>query len=573
MSRFRFALLIPVISYIALFAAEPRTAFIPHYTQTPDSWSTTVTINNPTFSTQTIQIQAYNADGQDVGRHSLQLQAHQSFSGSVSALIPSLTADKGWLQIEADPSVTGMMTFRSLSTGGVSSLPMVEPTGKNLLLSRLDHNQTSQAGFAVINQENEEATLAVTLVDMNGGNTRRIFREMPAKGKLVAMVTELFGSDLPEQFYLTLSGSTQISGFALLFENQAAQIVAVPGSPWQYDLAPTIESVIQANVGELIISGANVSVTTPGADFVEAAGGFADLETQTPMTTDTVGQIGSLAKTFTATLALQLQEEGRLDLDQTIDTWYPDFPKSNIVTVRMCLNHSSGIPDYLNSRLFEAVLEIPGDKYWNPEDLFPYATDLPFYFEPGTSGKYSNTNYVIVRGIIEKITGDTFANQLRTRILDPLNLEHTFLVDGETITAPRATPYFYDPEDGSLEDLTHFYHRSLTWGAAGMASTAGDLNRWMTQLFSGAILSEASMAEMLEPVVHDDGVPYGLGIVLIFDANGELMIAGHGGQFLDATASVLMNFQTGTLIATVINQGQPLTVGLLDALVSDAIFP
>lgn len=175
------------------------------------------------------------------------------------------------------------------------------------------------------------------------------------------------------------------------------------------------------------VPGVIVAVRRPGTGLQTRAAGLANIAAQRPARAADRFRVGSLTKTFTATIVLQLVAEGRLSLDAPIARWLPGLlPAGNIITVRELLNHTSGLFDYVNDgpQFVEQALANPA-RHWSLRTLLSFAVDKPLWFAPGTQWRYSNTNYIVLGLLVETVTGRPFGAVLRQRVLRPLHLSAT----------------------------------------------------------------------------------------------------------------------------------------------------
>ncbi|GAA3678568.1 serine hydrolase domain-containing protein [Nonomuraea antimicrobica] len=255
--------------------------------------------------------------------------------------------------------------------------------------------------------------------------------------------------------------------------------------------------------------------------------GVADTGTGRERTSRDRFRIGSLSKAFTSTVVLQLDAEGRLDLDDTVESRLPGMVRGgDRITVRQLLNQTSGIFNYsLDEKLVSTYvgpgfLEHRFDRV-RREDLVEIAMAHPPVFEPGEGWGYSNTNFVLAGMIIEKVTGHTYAQEVARRIARPLGLTGTYVPgDDETrLRGPHSRHYsklmLPDP-DAEVHDVTEM-NVSGAWAAGGVVSTAGDLHRFMGALLGGRLLPPAQQRELLTGVSTEGGgwlpdTTYGLGI-------------------------------------------------------------
>ncbi|WP_250572885.1 serine hydrolase domain-containing protein [Nonomuraea sediminis] len=239
-------------------------------------------------------------------------------------------------------------------------------------------------------------------------------------------------------------------------------------------------------------------------------------------------RIGSVTKTFVATVVLQLVDEGKLGLDDPIDQYLPRLvPGGDRITVRQLLNHTSHLYDYMSEPGY-STNRWRGDqrfRSYQPRELLKvaFAKKLP------DDGKwhYSNTNYVVLGLLVEKLTGRPYGEEVTRRILRPLGLRHT-LVPGDRagVPSPHAKGYEPTPE---LVDATRM-NPSLDWAAGEMISTTADLERFMSALLGGKLTSAASLRAMRTPVETGVGFGYGLGLQEYTLPCGKVW--GHSGELI-----------------------------------------
>lgn len=226
-------------------------------------------------------------------------------------------------------------------------------------------------------------------------------------------------------------------------------------------------------------------------------------------------RVGSVTKTFTAAIVLQLVAEGRLRLSDTLEQHLPGIvPVAKRITIRQLLQHTSGLanvtdyPTWLEQASKSASTQ--------PLGTMRFAASKPLVFQPGSRWGYSNTNYIALGLVIENVTGETYRQELAERILEPLGLESTEL------------PLERRPRD--LDDEGE--NPNLPWSAGALVSNTNDLARFFSALLGGRLLSEESLAQMRETVAADSGsFASGLGIFLTELPCGPFW--GHGGGILD----------------------------------------
>ncbi|MFF2546210.1 serine hydrolase domain-containing protein [Kitasatospora sp. NPDC058063] len=234
------------------------------------------------------------------------------------------------------------------------------------------------------------------------------------------------------------------------------------------------------------------------------------------------GQVraGSNTKTFTAVVVLQLVAEGKIGLDEPVDTYLPGLLRGDgidgrHITVRQLLQHTSGLPDYLEAPALsdETALQF---RYFEPRDLLDGALAQKARFPSGTGWEYSNTNYLVAGLIIQKVTGRPVGEEITKRVIDRIGLRHTYFPTPGDTTIHEAHPkgYFRSSPDAPLVDFTDM-DSSIAWAAGAIVSTNTDLNSFFTALLGGRLLPPAQLAQMRTTVPAEllgPGVRYGLGL-------------------------------------------------------------
>ncbi|MER5969097.1 serine hydrolase domain-containing protein [Streptomyces sp. NPDC002055] len=252
--------------------------------------------------------------------------------------------------------------------------------------------------------------------------------------------------------------------------------------------------------------------------------GFADTTTQRKRSSADHFRAASITKPFIATVLLQLEAEGKLSLDDTVETWLPGLVHGNgydgsRITLRQLLNHTSGLFNYTEDTAFVDNAAGPGfpeHRYdtHTPEELVSVALRHPPTSGPGGKPRYSNTNYILAGLVIEKVTGRSYAAEATRRIIKPLKLRGTsFPGTGARMPSPHPVGYsrlHSTAPDAPVHDATE---QNMTWlGAAGdLISTTGDLNRFHRALLRGTLLPPAQQRAMFD-TVEAGGTGYGLGV-------------------------------------------------------------
>lgn len=243
--------------------------------------------------------------------------------------------------------------------------------------------------------------------------------------------------------------------------------------------------------------------------------GDADVATGAPMAGDSRFRIGSMTKMFVATVVLQLVAEHKVALDAPIERYLPGVVRGSgndgrDITVRELLQHTSGLPDYVQYLDLQSVVADPLTQY-SPQDLLNLALAHPPLFAPGTGWSYSNTGYVLAGLLIQAVTGHPYGEEITRRIIEPLGLHDTSVpVDATAISGPHPQGYA-DPTGSGLIDVSAF-NPSLAFSSGAVISSGADMNRFLGALLQGRLLPPAELRAMEATVPAGDGSRYGLGL-------------------------------------------------------------
>ncbi|MFH1196472.1 MAG: serine hydrolase domain-containing protein [bacterium] len=307
------------------------------------------------------------------------------------------------------------------------------------------------------------------------------------------------------------------------FITQLIMIIAVSMISCSTDPEVSIEQELQNALDNELRNyngkGATAAVLLPGREIWVGATGIS--HEGAPITKDMVFCIASVTKSFTATLILQLMEEGKLSLGDSLKKWLPDFPNINSnITIKQLLNHTSGIFNYTMNPEYDTKLDADLSKLWTPEETITTFVLNP-YCVPGAGYNYSNTNYLLLGMIIKEVTGSTVSNELRSRILSPLGLNLSYLPVEETERGTRAHPWLDFNDDNQLEDCSALPQTavySINWTAGAIHSTAEELVRFSNALLhEKTLLTQTTIDQMLDFYPVGGGLGYGLGISITPD--------------------------------------------------------
>ena len=346
-------------------------------------------------------------------------------------------------------------------------------------------------------------------------------------------------------------------------------IAVRPPEPTGLTATPAMRRALQTRLDRLRerygVPGISATILFPDGSSWLGVSGLADVATRRAVTPSTSFAIASVSKTFTGALVVALAQEGKVDLDSSVRRYLPDLKVNIRTTVRQLLDHTSGLRDYFfHPDIDHALLTAPSRR-WDAADALRYVGKA--YFKPGTGWHYSNTNYLILGLLAEKVGGAPLGEQIRTRFLDPLGLRHTWYQPSEAPTSDVAHGYrFASAAKGAtpidLSDGTQIVPFTsvvtAAGGAGGLASSSSDLARWARALYAGRVLSPASVDALVGDISltapYKPRVPYGLGVQrLVIDGASSL---GHSGRLLGFRSAVRWLPDDDIAIAVLTNQSR-----------------
>jgi D-alanyl-D-alanine carboxypeptidase len=288
--------------------------------------------------------------------------------------------------------------------------------------------------------------------------------------------------------------------------------------------------------------GATFGVVLANGEAFGLAVGFSDRDAKTPMKPTDRMLAGSVGKTFAAATALQLVKEGKINLDDKVEKylgreqWFSRLPNAKDITVRQLMNHTSGLVRYEFKEQFTKDLTANPEKAWKPAELVAYLLDEKPPFAAGKGWDYSDTNYIVLGMIIEKVTGRKFYDEANRRLLKPLKLTDTIPQDRprlKGVVQGYAGPNNpFGGTDAMIVNGKFAINPQFEWTGGGYASTAQDLARWAKMIYEGKAFSPDLLPQVLE------GVPapmlgretrYGLGAIIRKTSAGTSY--GHSGFF------------------------------------------
>ncbi|MHB9856347.1 serine hydrolase domain-containing protein [Streptomyces krungchingensis] len=310
------------------------------------------------------------------------------------------------------------------------------------------------------------------------------------------------------------NASVVLAGSAVL-----ATLAASPASAAASSLpTPSVASVLTVQK-QAMAGGAPGALTRidAGSSTYRITSGQADTATHAAMDADRRFRVGSVSKTFTTVVLMQLVAEGRIDLDAPANTYLPKPLPDDRITVRHLLSHRSGLWDYTNEMFSSTVpgFEAVRNKVFTYQELIDRSTAHQVNNEPGAAYSYSNTNFVVLGQLIEHVTGSPMATHYQQRIFEPLKLKHTAYVHPQTTISGSYARGYLRQDDTTLP-LVDSTEQTVSWAqsAGAVISNAADLNRFFSSLVSGRLVPKPQLQDMMSmvPVNADGTQSYGLGL-------------------------------------------------------------
>ncbi len=323
-------------------------------------------------------------------------------------------------------------------------------------------------------------------------------------------------------------------------------VAASPKGDLPEELQAELTTALEETMATYGVPGAVAGVWVPGRGSWTTAMGDADIEAGTPADTDMTWPLRSVTKSYTVTLILQLADEGKLNLDDTIDEYVSGVTDGDEITLRQLALMSSGNADYTNER-FGVEFEEDPDRIFTLAELNGFMLGLPAQFAPGAEHVYTNANTNLLGAVVEDVTGKSFGEAVEQRIIEPLGLTDThYQIDAAKWTSPH--PVGYQPDEG--EPTPQPDNLSIYGPAGAMTSTLDDGRLWAEALATGSLLDPATQKERLEGSPLDSGPPYDRYALGIGETDGYW---GHNGEGFGFTAAVFHDPETGVSIVVFMN--------------------
>ena len=359
------------------------------------------------------------------------------------------------------------------------------------------------------------------------------------------------------------------------------------GSPTGSKNTQALKTTLQAKLDEWHkagkFPGATVGVVLADGESFGLAVGYSDRDARTPMKPTDRMLAGSVGKTFAAATALQLVKEGKIGLDDKVqkylggEPWFSRLPNAKDITVRQLMSHTSGLVRYEFKPQFTKDLTANPEKVWKPAELLAYLLDEKPPFEAGKGWDYSDTNYIVLGMIIEKVTGRKFYDEAIKRLLKPLKLKDTIPQDGlklKGVVQGYAGPNNpFGGKDAMIQEGRFTINPQFEWTGGGFASTAQDLARWAKIMYEGRAYSPDLLPQVLDGVsapMLGRETKYGLGVIVRKTAAGTSY--GHSGFFPGYMTDMMYFPDSKIAIAVQVNTsvgrdlGKPLSRVLVEML-------
>ena len=325
--------------------------------------------------------------------------------------------------------------------------------------------------------------------------------------------------------------------------------------PSREDVQAALEKAVDAGAPGIAVE---IRRAKGGREFLTA--GAASLTPRRRIRPDDRFRIASVTKSFTAAIVMELVEKGRLSLDGTVEKVTPGLiGAGDRVTIAQLLQHTSGLPDYVKEERF--IEQAAAGKRMSPRQALDFVAKRRLEFKPGTKYAYSDTDNIVLGMIIEKVTGNSFERELRSRVLKPLQLDKTTLATKPGMPRPHVNGYQYDPQggpSGKPVDVTDLpLDPNGAWASGALISTPRDVTSFFGGLLSGKLVDREQLEKMMDTVPGKGSPPgpgknyAGLGIFGYELSCGEVW--GHTGSFPGYRAFGAASPDGGGAVAVLVN--------------------
>lgn len=271
--------------------------------------------------------------------------------------------------------------------------------------------------------------------------------------------------------------------------------------------------------------GISILVAKEGKTIYKKAFGVSNLELEKVMTPKNVFEIGSITKQFTAVSILMLEEQGKLNVEDEITKYIPDYPtRGKIIKIRHLLNHTSGIKG--NTPVSDKNM---AKTDMTPKELINYFKNKPMNFDPGEQFRYSNSGYILLGYIIEMVTGQSYADFIEKNIFEKLDMNSSYV--GNPKNPIKDSAFGYKHDQGNYVDADYL-NLTIPYAAGAIMSTVDDLLKWQNAISANTLIKKTSLEKAINPSSLNNGkkIPYGYGW-RIGNLNGSPVIAHNGGTY------------------------------------------
>jgi len=353
-------------------------------------------------------------------------------------------------------------------------------------------------------------------------------------------------------------------------------LLAFQGPSASLEAAPDLDGRILGLLTQYVEDGKPPAVSAgivPPSTTKAFAAGLADRDRKDPAKPDSRFCAGSTGKTFVAATVLQLVQEGKLHLEDYAgdvlgqEPWFAHVPNGGELTVELLLRHRTGLERYEFSGEFTAALSADPDRVWKPAELVGFVLDHEPKFPAGSAFAYSDTNFILLGMIVERVTGNTLYAEVQRRFLGPLHLDATRPQDGRTL--PGLVNGYAGPSNpfGGTDamlgaDGRFAINPQFEWAGGGFVTSGGDLARWARALYEGDVLKPETRAKMVAGLDAPElgrGMRYGLGCEIWSTEHGECL--GHSGFFPGYMTEMRYWPEKHAAVAVQVNTSQPRTLG------------
>lgn len=324
-----------------------------------------------------------------------------------------------------------------------------------------------------------------------------------------------------------------------------------------------LDEVVKASIKQQYIPGLALAIIQKGCTLEMRGYGLANLEHNVLVTPETVFELGSITKPFTALAISHLVEQGKITLDDKISDYLAALPDSwNSITIWHLLTHTSGIADYFSA------IDASQSSLWQPhylnKKIIEVVADLPLKFQPGEDAEYCNTGFVLLGFLLEEISNKTYADFIQEVICEPLDMASTCSYDNAVVVPSRAQGYQLVSKENSNPWRNRPFLDPALWdnAAGGLVSNLIDLVKWNAALFNENIFDQSSLAQMWTPATLNSGekIDYGLGWV-VMNLKGCKCV-GHEGRRPGFSTSFMHFMEENLTIILLCNQGNIYDVNL-----------